>query len=100
MMERREIQVGPPIVESDLNRQRGCICSALAALFCTIRYDIGGVGGPGEGEERAKVVSSKLHLVDLAGSERVSKTASVGKVAAEAKHINKSLTFLEQVNVT
>ena len=40
---------------------------------------------------------SKLHLVDLAGSERVSKTASTGETLEEAKFINKSLTFLEQV---
>eukprot|EP00761_Pharyngomonas_kirbyi_P010012 gb/GECH01010030.1/.p1 GENE.gb/GECH01010030.1/~~gb/GECH01010030.1/.p1 ORF type:complete len:668 (+),score=126.94 gb/GECH01010030.1/:1-2004(+) len=40
---------------------------------------------------------SKLHLVDLAGSERVSKTNSEGKGLAEAKHINVSLHFLEQV---
>ena len=44
-----------------------------------------------------ELVSSKLHLVDLAGSERVSKTASSGKTLDEAKYINKSLTFLEQV---
>lgn len=40
---------------------------------------------------------SKLHLVDLAGSERLGKTKSEGTVAKEAAHINKSLTFLEQV---
>jgi len=52
----------------------------------------------GDGES-TQIVASKLHLVDLAGSERVSKTASSGKVANEAKYINKSLTFLEQVVV-
>ena len=49
--------------------------------------------------DQSSVVSSKLHLVDLAGSERVSKTESKGKVAHEATHINRSLTFLEQVVV-
>lgn len=46
-----------------------------------------------------EVVQSKLHLVDLAGSERVEKTQSEGKLLKEANHINKSLTFLEQVVV-
>ena len=40
---------------------------------------------------------SKLHLVDLAGSERSVKTQSTGVVQKEAKYINKSLSFLEQV---
>eukprot|EP00736_Rhodelphis_marinus_P003535 Rmarinus@m.29980 len=43
---------------------------------------------------------SKLHLVDLAGSERVHKTNSDGKILQEAKYINLSLHFLEQVIVT
>ena len=47
------------------------------------------------------ITTSKLHLVDLAGSERVYK-ASVGDRAAasmrtEAKYINRSLSYLEQV---
>lgn len=42
-------------------------------------------------------VQSKLHLVDLAGSERVEKTGSSGIVQKEANHINRSLSFLEQV---
>lgn len=40
---------------------------------------------------------SKLHLVDLAGSERVSKTKVDGQILREAKYINLSLHFLEQV---
>lgn len=40
---------------------------------------------------------SKLHLVDLAGSERVSKTGIDGSLLREAKHINLSLHYLEQV---
>jgi kinesin family protein 6/9 len=54
-------------------------------------------------ESRSRVESSerrlfgKLHLVDLAGSERVGKTGSSGAILTEAKYINKSLTFLEQV---
>jgi kinesin family protein 6/9 len=41
---------------------------------------------------------SKLHLVDLAGSERISKSQVEGNHFVEAKHINLSLTYLEQVN--
>nr|CCC49380.1 putative kinesin, fragment [Trypanosoma vivax Y486] len=40
---------------------------------------------------------SKLHFVDLAGSERVAKTGVSGTVLTEAKHINLSLHYLEQV---
>ncbi|CAL5230078.1 g13535 [Coccomyxa viridis] len=43
---------------------------------------------------------SKMHLVDLAGSERVSKTRILGTVLSEAKHINLSLHFLEQVIIS
>ena len=42
---------------------------------------------------------SKLHLVDLAGSERVGKTNAAGQILKEAKHINLSLHYLEQVIV-
>lgn len=40
---------------------------------------------------------SKLHLVDLAGSERVHRTQIDGTLLKEAKHINLSLHYLEQV---
>uniref|UniRef100_A0AAQ4Q628 Kinesin family member 6 n=1 Tax=Gasterosteus aculeatus aculeatus TaxID=481459 RepID=A0AAQ4Q628_GASAC len=40
---------------------------------------------------------SKLHLVDLAGSDRVSKTGLTGQLLTEAKYINLSLHYLEQV---
>ena len=40
---------------------------------------------------------SKLNLVDLAGSERVSKTGVDGNILKEAKYINLSLHYLEQV---
>eukprot|EP00731_Ephydatia_muelleri_P027714 Em0019g587a len=42
---------------------------------------------------------AKLHLVDLAGSERVGKTGVVGTLLTEAKYINLSLHYLEQVIV-
>ena len=44
-----------------------------------------------------RMLRAKLNLVDLAGSERLDKTLSAGSVAREAQHINKSLSFLEQV---
>ena len=43
------------------------------------------------------MVFSKLHLVDLAGSERLKKTGTSGVRLDEARHINKSLSYLEQV---
>ncbi|KAG5265447.1 hypothetical protein AALO_G00242590 [Alosa alosa] len=45
----------------------------------------------------ATVRRSKLHLVDLAGSERVGKTGVGGQQLTEAKYINLSLHYLEQV---
>ncbi|KAK2187568.1 hypothetical protein NP493_161g00027 [Ridgeia piscesae] len=47
----------------------------------------------------ATIKRSKLHLVDLAGSERVSKTGVNGVLLNEAKYINLSLHYLEQVIV-
>ncbi len=47
--------------------------------------------------ESLDVLQSKLNLVDLAGSERIKKTGSSGELAKEAAHINKSLSYLEQV---
>ena len=48
-------------------------------------------------ENTSKIRKSVLHLVDLAGSERVSRTGVDGKLLSEAKHINLSLHYLEQV---
>lgn len=42
---------------------------------------------------------AKLHLVDLAGSERISKTGVEGNLQREARYINLSLHYLEQVIV-
>lgn len=49
------------------------------------------------GAAEGAAFAGKLNLVDLAGSERYTKTGAEGSVAKEAMHINKSLTFLEQV---
>ena len=38
-----------------------------------------------------------MHLVDLAGSERVNKTHTEGQTLQEAKYINTSLFYLENV---
>ena len=48
-------------------------------------------------ESTEKMMYSKLHLVDLAGSERTKKTGTSGGHLKEARHINKSLSYLEQV---
>ncbi|KAM4903021.1 kinesin-like protein KIF6 [Sylvia borin] len=45
----------------------------------------------------ATIRRSKLHVVDLAGSERVAKTGIGGHLLTEAKYINLSLHYLEQV---
>ena len=50
---------------------------------------------PQAGEDLVR--RSKLHFVDLAGSERVTKTGIEGTILKEAKYINLSLHFLEQV---
>ena len=49
--------------------------------------------------ENGDQLYSKIHLVDLAGSERVSKSQAEGIVLTQAKSINLSLTYLEQVIV-
>lgn len=46
------------------------------------------------------VMVSKLHLVDLAGSERISKGHIEGNLITETKHINLSLSYLEQVIIS
>lgn len=45
----------------------------------------------------ALVRTSRLSLVDLAGSERVAKSQIDGAILREAKYINLSLHYLEQV---
>lgn len=51
----------------------------------------------GRAKNSDQIVFAKLHLVDLAGSERISKSNIEGSTLLEAKHINLSLTYLEQV---
>lgn len=49
--------------------------------------------------ESDTVRRAKLHMVDLAGSERISKTGVEGNLQREARYINLSLHYLEQVIV-
>ena len=42
----------------------------------------------------------QIVLADLAGSERLAKTGSRGTAQREALHINRSLSFLEQVSIS
>eukprot|EP00753_Platysulcus_tardus_P000844 PLAT10746.2.p1 GENE.PLAT10746.2~~PLAT10746.2.p1 ORF type:complete len:779 (+),score=278.38 PLAT10746.2:1118-3454(+) len=72
------------IAEHQLNK-------ASTRSHCVLTLFVEKLSGDG------RAVLSKLHLVDLAGSERLLKTGSSGETLAEAMHINKSLTFLEQV---
>lgn len=44
-----------------------------------------------------KILRSKLNLVDLAGSERITRSRPDGVILREAKFINLSLHYLEQV---
>ena len=48
-------------------------------------------------DDNSTVRTSRLHIVDLAGSERVWKTGLSDQVLSEAKHINRSLHYLEHV---
>lgn len=66
--------------------------STRSHCIFTINIESRDVGG-------SKIRRSKLHLVDLAGSERAKKTNINGQIFKEAKHINLSLHFLEQVIV-
>ncbi|XP_066602811.1 kinesin-like protein KIF6 [Prorops nasuta] len=49
--------------------------------------------------QESRYKRTKIHMVDLAGSERVYKCAISGTILTEAKHINLSLHYLEQVIV-
>lgn len=65
------------------------LTSSRSHSIFSVSFDIRQPGG--------SRLESKLNFVDLAGSERVAKSALEGKLLKEAKHINLSLTYLEQV---
>ncbi|KAL0221798.1 hypothetical protein RCL1_001652 [Eukaryota sp. TZLM3-RCL] len=67
-------------------------CSSRAHAIFTIQVE-----SRTKYESPEVVTTAKLHLVDLAGSERVKKTGATGNTMEEARFINKSLSFLEQV---
>ena len=81
------------VAEHQLNR-RSSRSHVIYTYYITRTKSYPSVNGADVDPE---VVNSKLHLIDLAGSERVEKTGSVGNLQKEASHINRSLTFLEQV---
>ena len=72
------------------SREAGCnLCNFLyfSLIYnCAIGSDV--------------IRKSKLHLVDLAGSERVGKSGVRGSQLTEAKYINLSLHYLEQVIIS
>jgi hypothetical protein len=77
------------IVSSTLMNQASSRSHCVFTIYCES-------SGPAS-ESSSVIRSSKLHMVDLAGSERVYKTGLSGTNLREARYINKSLHFLEQV---
>ena len=73
-------------------------CAFTLHIEARRRRQQGAGGGAGGGGSDAVVRRSKLHFVDLAGSERVGKSGLAAHAQLrEAKYINLSLHFLEQV---
>ena len=66
-------------------------------MLCRTRLDLKQLCDTAASAADGVSYAGKLNLVDLAGSERYTKTGAEGTIAKEAMHINKSLTFLEQV---
>lgn len=82
------------MAEHQLNRQ-----SSRSHAIYTYHITRAKISSGKSSDEADDAVMSKLNLVDLAGSERIEKSGSTGGLAKEAAHINRSLTFLEQVVV-
>jgi kinesin family protein 6/9 len=72
-----------------------CLNQASSRSHCIFTLNV-----KGKNLSSLTEVYSKIHLVDLAGSERVSKSQAEGIILTEAKSINLSLTYLEQVIVS
>ena len=85
-----EANLNRAVAEHQMNR-RSSRSHAIYTFYVTQSSAVSNVS------DGSDVVQSKLHLVDLAGSERIEKTGSTGGLVKEATHINKSLSFLEQV---
>lgn len=75
------------IAETPMN-----LASSRSHCIFTVTIESRGVGSD-------VIRRSKFNLVDLAGSERVYKTQAGGQLLTEAKYINLSLHYLEQVIV-
>lgn len=85
-----------------LKSSRPHACSVLPHIMCFLRSCTNkSCRGPRNSralqEGKDTVRTSRLHLVDLAGSERVAKTGVDGTILREAKSINLSLHYLEQI---
>lgn len=99
-----EASLNRAVAEHQLNR-RSSRSHAIYTFYVTqprVLPSPSAAGDEGVTEEEQEggaegVMESKLHLVDLAGSERIEKSGSTGGLVKEATHINKSLSFLEQV---
>lgn len=76
------------IAETPMN-----LASSRSHCIFTVTIESRGVGSD-------VIRRSKFNLVDLAGSERVHKTQAAGQLLQEAKYINLSLHYLEQVIVS
>jgi kinesin family protein 6/9 len=76
------------IAETPMN-----LASSRSHCIFTVTIESRAVGGD-------VIRRSKFNLVDLAGSERVAKTGAEGNLLKEAKYINLSLHYLEQVIVS
>uniref|UniRef100_A0A1B6MHE8 Kinesin-like protein n=1 Tax=Graphocephala atropunctata TaxID=36148 RepID=A0A1B6MHE8_9HEMI len=75
------------------------VCDTPMNLFSSRSHTILTIYLKARLQDSMEVRKAKLNLVDLAGSERVHKTGEEGIVLEEARHINLSLHYLEQVIV-
>lgn len=73
------------------------VCSTPMNQFSSRSHSIFTLIFESKSKLDGSVFVSKLHLVDLAGSERISKGHIEGNLVTETKHINLSLSYLEQV---
>ncbi|EQC34127.1 hypothetical protein SDRG_08336 [Saprolegnia diclina VS20] len=85
------------LFQGDTNRTiaEHCLNNASTRSHCIFSLHI--EKRSADDSTKSPLVVSKLNLVDLAGSERMKKTQVTGTMLKETMHINKSLTFLEQV---
>lgn len=75
------------------------VCDTPMNIFSSRSHTILTIYLTAHVQETLEIRRAKLNLVDLAGSERVHKTGEEGIVLEEARHINLSLHYLQQVIV-